>query len=356
MQNDLYEAGLNTEIEHSTVLYGGRQLYRNDTDRLSHLLVGSDPEQSGYSAYYNKLNQNNKWDLIILQDYHESSRSDYASHFTDGLGDAVEWIKSFQPDAKVAWVMDWAEKASITSTVNTLDNVYENIIGAKNLVDNMTENKPDYIIPMSTAMQNIRTSYLGSVNNAEDAYANYADTDWAWNRDTSNPVSSLSNYTVLERDATHCSYELARYAMGVAVYANIFGIFGEDFDKASAFDFYDALKTAPVRKGTNNEWKGEFTPSIWNIVKESARNSVQNKFTVTQSVYTADPADDIATAIANADYSSVNINDAAALAEKLTQVAENKVTFTQNDISYSEGNVTVTLLYGYTKKTVTIEK
>ena len=91
----------------------------------------------------------------------------------------------------------------------------------------MTEDKPDYILSMGTAMQNIRTSYLGGVNNAEDAYLNFSDYDWAWNNDPYNPVSYLADYNVLERDVTHCSYELARYSSTEvsAAYEKIKGYF-----------------------------------------------------------------------------------------------------------------------------------
>ena len=59
----------------------------------------------------------------------------------------------------------------------------------------------------------------------EDAYSNWSNTDWAWNKNASNPESYLDTYSVFERDSTHCSYELGRYTAGAAVYANIYEIF-----------------------------------------------------------------------------------------------------------------------------------
>ena len=354
IQNDLYNGGMDTKIEHSRIVYGGRQLYRLDSDRLSHVLVGSDPSNPGYSMYYDLLNaEDNTWDIIILQDWEEAARYDSGEYFADGLASAVRWVKGFQSDAKIAWVLDWAAKNSYSGETDTLEEVYSNIINAKNAVDEMSSDKPDYIIPMGTAMQNARSSYLGSVNNADDAYLNFTDYDWAWNENPSNPESYLSKYNVFERDVTHCSYELARYTMGVAVYANLFELYENDFDLEDGFNFYDALQTAPVTTGMK-EWKGEFTPSIWNIIKESARNSVETKFAVTQSEYVVDPADEIAQTFENGDYSSVDMTNGAELASKLTQLSENRIVIKPGDISYENDKITVNFLYGYTKKTVTI--
>lgn len=356
IQNDLYAAGLDTTITHSTVVYGGRQLYREDSDRLSHLKVGTDTTHEGYSLYNNQLNSSKTWDLIIIQDWHESSRDDNDEHFTDGLSAAVEWIKGRQPQAKVAWVMDWADKNSYSFVAtDTLESVYNNIVSAMADVEKMTENKPDYIIPMGTAIQNARSSYLGTVNNAKDAYSNWSNTDWAWNKNASNPESYLDTYSVFERDSTHCSYELGRYTAGAAVYANIYEIFKNDLDVSEGFDFYGALKTAPVTADAET-WKGDFTSSIWNIIKESARNAIVTKGAVTQSAYTVDPANEIASAIEAADYTNVDFGDLSAVAAAVNTAADNKITATAANISVGGDSAAVTFLYGYTKKTVTISK
>ena len=356
IQNDLYAAGLDTTITHSTVVYGGRQLYREDSDRLSHLKVGTDTTHEGYSLYNNQLNSSKTWDLIIIQDWHESSRDDNDEHFTDGLSAAVEWIKGRQPQAKVAWVMDWADKNSYSFVAtDTLESVYNNIVSAMADVEKMTENKPDYIIPMGTAIQNARSSYLGTVNNAKDAYSNWSNTDWAWNKNASNPESYLDTYSVFERDSTHCSYELGRYTAGAAVYANIYEIFKNDLDVSEDFDFYGALKTAPVTADAET-WNGDFTSSIWNIIKESARNAIVTKGAVTQSAYTVDPANEIASAIEAAGYTNVDFGDLSAVAAAVNTAADNKITATAANISVDGDSAAVTFLYGYTKKTVTISK
>ncbi len=357
LQSDLSSGGLNTKLRHSYIVYGGRQLFRNDTDRLSHLTVGSDSAASGYSDYDVYLRDGNVWDLIILQDYHESSRSDSAQTFPQGLSSAIDWVKSRQPQAKIAWVADWAEKASFGSIsgADSLDGVYANITAAMTAVENSGLTTPDFIIPMGTVMQNARSSYLGSVNNASDAYMNFDDTDWAWNKDKTNPVSYLGDYTVLERDSTHCSHELGRYIAGAGVYKGITDYFADALDKDESFDFCTSLKTAPVTLG-NGAWKGEFTDSIWKIVRESVDNAYKSKKSVTRSQFTKDPADDIAAAIASADYSSVDFADSAAIAAAAAASAGGKITVSSGDVSVSDGKAYITFLYGYTKKTAVAEK
>ena len=353
---DLQKAGMETDFLHSVTVFGGRQLFTDSGDTVnSHLTAATTPSYKDYETYRNTLNGSLKWDLIILQDYHEASLKDN-SNFTSGMAEAVKWIRAAQPQAKIAWVADWAEKASYSlAGTNNLEGVYANIVAAMNAVNNMTENKPDFIIPMSTAMQNVRSSYLGGVNNAKDSYFNTDNTDWAWNRDKNNPISYIDQYSVLERDTTHCSYELGRYAMGIAVYAHILEAFKDVIDVPADFDYYGALKTAPVATGLF-EWNGEFTDSIWSIVKEAAKNSLTNKFAVTQSVYTKDPADEIAADIKNASYANVDFNTKSALATEINRAANGKVTVSEADIAVDGNNATITFLYGYTKKTVQISK
>lgn len=344
IQNDLYAAGLKTEINHEYIVAGGRQLYRNDGTALSHLTIGSDPSKPGNFEYINMLGSGKKWDLVILQDWHESSLDN--ENFAEGLGNAVKWVKSLQPNAKIVWAEDWADKDSFRITSQTsLEGVFSNITAAMNAVEAMSENKPDAIFPMGTAVQNARTSYLGAVNNAKDAYTNLADTDWA--------QSNLQDYTVLERDLTHLSHELGRYTVGAAVYAGIYSMFENNLDKPASFDFYNALKTAPVTSGAA-EWKGEFNDSIWSIVKESARNAYIMKNGVTNSVYTVDPADEAASAMKNANYSAVDFSDKNAIAVAASNSSGLKIE--AEDIVVSGNTAQITFLLGYTKKTVDISK
>ena len=60
IQNDLYAAGLKTEINHEYIVAGGRQLYRNDGTALSHLTIGSDPSKPGNFEYINMLGSRQK--------------------------------------------------------------------------------------------------------------------------------------------------------------------------------------------------------------------------------------------------------------------------------------------------------
>jgi len=343
IRNDMYAAGLDTEVYHSILFFGGRQMY---TSTHSHYYAGTNPSHGDYATYNNALT-NNTWDLIIIQDWHESAQDDYADHFVEGLGNTVAWLKSKQPQAKVAWVQDWADKNMFHYTAtDTLEAVYANITGAMALVENMTENKPDFIFPMGTAVQNARSSYFGTTNNAKDAYTNMSDTDWA--------QGNLHNYTILERDTTHCSHELARYLTGATVYGAIMQSFEDIMDTSDDFDYFASLKTAPVTTGAA-EWKGEFNDNIWAIVKESAANALAKKNAVTQSAYTNDPANDIARAIENADYSSGDFA-AATIAAKANTAAEGKVTIAASDVTVNGNSATIKFLYGYTEKTVTISK
>jgi hypothetical protein len=91
---------------------------------------------------------------------------------------------------------------------------------AVDAVKALDENRPDYIVPAATVLQNARTSYLGKTRNKVDALELIEGgfTDFA--------AGALDNYTLLERDGTHMSLELGRYLMGSAVFYHIVNFFG----------------------------------------------------------------------------------------------------------------------------------
>ena len=345
---DIADAGIETEIVYDRVTNGGFKMYYEDSFDTkgypkSHYAQAHNPSSPNYSKYADKL-KNYKWDVVLIQDYRESASAE--EDFTDAMAKTVQWLKEEQPDAKIGWIVDWNDKNyGIDDKARLQQLYYDNTVTTVNKVKAMTADKPDFIIPMGTAMQNVRTSYLWDVKNAPDCYTNYDNKDWCGS------AEEIVTYNLLERDGTHCSYELGRYIMGAAVFGYIYSKYQDKLIGGDVVDFCKALKTMPVTTGAE-EWKGEFTDSIWDIVKETTKNTIANPWEITNSVYTVDPAIAKAVEVENATYADFTPAGIVATIKKLG----NGFTVSESDIEFDGNTATVTFLYGYSEKTVTISK
>ena len=296
--NDMKAAGVETNITYTlSPSKGGRMLYYWKTkgvadDRGSHYQAanteGADPDT--YSKYQETFKKT--WDLIVVQDFHESTINTNAAYpggagYAPAMQEVVKWLNREAPGAKIAWFADWAEKASNSGDLNVS---YANSVAAMNAIAALQENKPDYIIPASTVLQNARTSYLGTVHNPSNVLLNnkksngeYVFTDCA--------VDNMQAYTVLERDATHMSLELGRQLMATAFVYNLLQDYGQQIITPKGFDLFAALKTQPKYKDGNCYWLGEMTADNWAIIKEACVNAYSASRTVTNSNHTTDPFD-----------------------------------------------------------------
>ncbi len=111
------------------------------------------------------------WDYVVLQQ--ESSLSGVESTYNDDLTNLVGYVKSLCPSAKLAWNMTWAyqedsEKLESSVCSDQL-NMHHSIVSA---AMNKIDTNPDFdkIVPLSAAVQNIRTSLLGDNICEEDGY------------------------------------------------------------------------------------------------------------------------------------------------------------------------------------------
>ena len=202
--NDMKAAGVETNITYTlSPSKGGRMLYYWKTkgaadDRGSHYQAanteGADPDT--YSKYQETFKKT--WDLIVVQDFHESTAKDEGSYpggasYATAMQEVVKWLNGKAPGAKIAWFADWAEKASNSGDLNVS---YANSVAAMNAIAALTKNKPDYIIPASTVLQNARTSYLGTVHNPSNVLLNNKKSDGKYVF-TDCAVDNMQAYTCL---------------------------------------------------------------------------------------------------------------------------------------------------------------
>ena len=265
---------------------GGRGLVISQGDRGNHYDSAHNQSDATYAQYQAAFSKT--WDLVVAQDYHESTSSSDVyggANWADEMQKAVAWLRDDAKGAKIAWFADWAEKSS---NGGDLDKTYQQSMAAVAAVRDLGADGPDYIVPAATVLQNARTSFLGSTMNRSDVLLNnYKDNAWVF---SDCAKDKMAQYTVLERDATHMSLELGRQLMATNFAYNLYQWLGGEIVTTDGFDFFGLLKTAPVFTSGEVYWQGEFTPEDWGVIKESCENAWVKPGGVTEtSSYSTDP-------------------------------------------------------------------
>lgn len=185
-----------------------------------------------------------KWDYISIQQ--QSSESGVSSSYNSDLTNLIDYVKanSKNPDAKLAWHMTWAYQSdckldSFAQFGYDQMTMYRAITGA---VQEKIVPNPDIaaVIPSGTAIQNMRTSYIGDT---------------------------------LTRDTYHLSLNLGRYIAGVT------------YVKALTGWSLDGLRRVP----NVAEVPEKYIP----IIKEAVENAVLTPFSVTPSSYAVDTTEPV---------------------------------------------------------------
>lgn len=181
------------------------------------------------------------WDYITLQQV--SGLSGEIDTYNSDLTNLINYVNQHKtnPDAKLGWHMTWAYQQNsnhgdfgrYNKDQMTMYNAIVNCV--KNRV--ITNDNFDFVVPAGTAIQNLRTSYIGDT---------------------------------LTRDGYHMSYNLGRYVAGLTWIKAITG-----------WSIDDVV----------------YVPNIWDVpseylpaIKEAVNNAVANPFGVTNSTYKQKPA------------------------------------------------------------------
>ena len=188
--------------------------------------------------------EDESWDYISIQQ--ASQDSGRAETYNDDLTNLIGYIKEYSknPDAKIAWHMTWAYQSDCTHGGfayydNDQMTMYNAIVNA--VQEKIVPNSDiDIIIPSGTAIQNVRTSYIGDT---------------------------------LTRDGFHLSLNLGRYIAGVT------------WVKALTGWSIDGLQRVPN--------VAEIPEKYMPIIKEAVENAVTTPFAVTPSSYTVDTSEPV---------------------------------------------------------------
>jgi hypothetical protein len=219
--------------------------------------------QNDSATYEFRTNTGNGWDTTYNTKLIDGVRADDWDYITfqqgsplSGVTDSYSYlieiintVKAIKPNAKFLWHMTWAYQQDYTSSAFT-NNYNGKQITMYNAIVNSVRSEIlnnldiSFIIPNGTVVQNARTSFL---------------------KDT------------ITRDGFHMSYDIGRY-MTALTYA--FLITGYSLD------------TITFKPNTISD-------NIKNVCIESVKNAIDNPFTVTQSIYTAESSNEYTHSVDN---------------------------------------------------------
>ena len=186
-----------------------------------------------------------KWEYITIQQ--ASGQSGVQSSYEPHLTTLVTKVKEYCPGSELVWHMTWAYQGNSThSSFPTYGSdqmtMYNAIVSA---VKNVILKKDDFkkVIPNGTAVQNLRTSFIGDN---------------------------------LTRDGYHMSYDKGRYV--------------------TALTFAKALTGRDLNKITYTPSGYSYSEKDIDAMKDAAANAVNKPYEVTESAYPPDQNFDPATA------------------------------------------------------------
>lgn len=192
--------------------------------------------KTNYYTPYRAL-ENEDWDYISLQQ--GSSVSGVESSYDPHLANLISVVTTKCPDAELVWHMTWAYQGNSThsafptysSDQMTMYNAIISAVQNKVLPHNFAK-----IVPNGTAIQNMRTSFVGDT---------------------------------LTRDGYHLSYDKGRYI--------------------AALTFAKTITGCDLEKITYIPSSQSYTDGVMAAMKESVNNAIAKPYEVTQSTYTTDP-------------------------------------------------------------------
>lgn len=179
-----------------------------------------------------------QWDYVSIQQV--SQNSGMPETFDPYLGQVVAAVKEHCPGARIMWHMTWAYQSGSTHSGfanygKSQSQMYNAIVNAaKSRI--LTDSSFDFVIPSGTAVQNLRTSFLGDV---------------------------------LTRDGYHMSYNNGRLATAMMWAKQITGC-----------DLNDITYTPSSYR---------YTPRQIAAIKEAVENAYKNPFAVTRSTVDGSP-------------------------------------------------------------------
>ena len=321
------------------------------------------------------------WDVVSLQPYATETRTGIGANYDgekynnepityqysldESLGYMLHYVHCYAPSAKTYLYMTWQEvsdnkqlnagAADYAKIVENLVTNADNYVGKyKNPDGTVTVPGEKFagVIPVGTAIQNERTSYLALLSHNETAIPGSVSL-------TSDPVRGL------QRDSGHLSFNVGRYTAALTFAKKLTG-----------------ANTDTLMKGIASTYPGtalqELPADYLTIMKTAVENAIMTPDAVTpfSADYTTDPAVQAETAVEGTTYTykvdmAENYTEGGlkTYLEDAVNKAVNRLKVKYPELSVSVGNIKaekanaakdvpftadVTVVYGYTTRTVSV--
>ena len=321
------------------------------------------------------------WDVVSLQPYAAETRTGIGANYDgekyngkpityqysldESLGYMLHYVHCYAPSAKTYLYMTWEEVRDNTQLnagaedyakiVENLVTKADNYVGQYKNDDGLitvTEEKFTGVIPVGTAIQNERTSYLALLSHNEKAIPGSVNL-------TSDPVLGL------QRDSGHLSFNVGRYTAALTFAKKLTGV-----------------DTDTLMTGIASAYPGtalsELPADYLTIMKTAVENAIKTPNAVTpfSADYTTDPAVQAETTVEGTTYTykvdtaeSYTEGGLKTYLEGAVNSAVSELKANYPELSVSVGNIKaeaantakdvpftadVTVVYGYTTRTVSV--
>ena len=295
------------------------------------------------------------WDVIVLQPYWLEVQVGYSTGTTtetrpwknleDSVPYMLDFAASFCPDAKFYLFFPWVmtQKLELDADIKTYDKVRGFISLAENYTGTETGKGFEGVIPIGTAIQNARSSYM-----ALQQYVNPDSPEPERVYFESDPVMGL------QRDGAHVTYSVGRY---IAALTFCRTVVPEEMTVGDPTEI--EIRRSPGSPAHPDEYK-QLAMAAVNAAMETAEYEGDNRFVRTKlSDFLTDPTDSLIGLLqaekVSAEWSEdsgVTLEEAAraAIASRLPEIARLTVSSVEKNGEGDLWTVGASLLYGYTER------
>ena len=282
------------------------------------------------------------WDIVIIQghDIEQAFGDKSNANFATNLEYLTNYIKSFDPTVEIGWYMTWRRNggeglARLQAYWETMQNTVA------------TNENVSFIVPIGTAVENARGTYIGQFDYASASQNNIAKVDLLTGKSIGSTMTPDNNHGI-QRDETHMSAVVGRflagYTMGEMLVKHINGLGGAQFTN----------KTAIEQIYSYDPNIGLLPAEYVQTVKACADAAMAHPYTVTQLTdHKTDPVQAVKSLVEAADFTNTEWNETAIMA-KAAEVLAGKTGAKVTSVSVSGDTATITLRYGYSTATAEI--
>ena len=284
------------------------------------------------------------WDIVIIQghDIEQAYGDKSNANFATNLEYLTNYIKSFDPTVEIGWYMTWRRNGGegLVRLQAYWETMQKTVATNKNV---------SFIVPIGTAVENARGTYINQFNYRPESQSNIAKVNLLTGQSIGSTMTPDNNNGT-QRDETHMSAVVGRflagYTMGEMLVKHINGLGGAQFTK----------KTAIEQIYSYDPNIGLLPAEYVQTIKACADAAMASPYIVTQLTdHKTDPVQAVKSLVEAADFTNTEWNKTTIKAKAEAVLAEKKKTGAKvTSVSVSDSTATITLRYGYSTATAEI--